>query len=140
MDVQRITVGISGHEPEGTKLAIACRYARAFDAELVFLHVNDPKAGAMAFVDHGVKFDPAVLQRYVTHHAGGPSLPDRCSCEVHTGDWLEELRNASKQSDLLILGHKHTHWLQSALSDSLDEMVINRAHCPVLVVPDKLEA
>lgn len=135
MQPQHIVVGISGRQDEDHKIAYACTYATAFQAELRFLHINDPKAGtgSLAFVDHGARFDERMLERYV--HTHGPNqLPARCAYSVQTGDYLEQLITISHQADLLILGHHHHSWLASLLCDTADEQVINRAQCPVLVI------
>jgi nucleotide-binding universal stress UspA family protein len=141
MGIASIVVGVSGNERENTKIEIACEYAQAFGARIEFLHVNDPKAGSMsiAFVDHGVRFSNEVLEHYIRNRCGCV-LPEGCSFRVIEGDWVDTLVETTRDHDLLILGHQHLHWLQAAFSDSLDEIVVNRADCPVLVVPDKLEA
>ncbi|MFW5844652.1 MAG: universal stress protein, partial [Planctomycetota bacterium] len=140
MTISSIVVGISGNERESTKIAIAVEYARAFDARLTFLHVNDPQAGSLsiASIEQGLRFSPEVLERYVRQRMADP-LPAETSFRVRDGEWIDQLTDCTRDHELLILGHQHLNWLQAAVADAQDEIVVNRADCPVLVVPDKLE-
>lgn len=141
MPYDTICVGISGRGGESHPIRHAADLAEAVGAELRFLHVNDQHAGAvsLAFVDFGQKLDQETLERYVRSEAGDTELGS-CGFQIRTGDWLTILVEITAEVDCLILGHHHVGSIQELFTLSKDEQVINRAQCPVLVVPAADEA
>jgi len=138
MPYDRICVGISGRGDEHQVVRQAIQIARCTDAELTFVHVNDKLAGAMslAFIDHGQKLDLETLSRYVHSEAGEDEADlGKADFQIRTGDWLQVLVEITREFDCLILGHHHVGSLAELFTLSKDEQIINRAECPVLVVP-----
>ncbi len=47
---------------------------------------------------------------------------------------ISEITKVSQNFDLLVIGHEHMNFLVSAISDSIDEHIVNQVHCDSLVV------
>ena len=54
---------------------------------------------------------------------------------VEGENYPKEIAKASKDVDLLVLGHFHKNRLLAAFIDSVDERVTDLASCPILIVP-----
>lgn len=138
MPYKTICVGISGRGDEDRVVRRSAELAQALGAELIFLHINDPHAGAasLAFIDYGHKLDEETLEKYVRSEARDRELGP-CRFKIRTGDWLEVLVDMTKEVDCLALGHHHVGSLRELFTLSKDEQIINRAECPVLVIPNE---
>jgi nucleotide-binding universal stress UspA family protein len=138
MPYQRICVGISGRGDEDFVIRRSAELAAALGAELTFLHVNDRNAGAvsLAFLDYGHKLDATTLEKYVQAEAGETPL-GQPKFDIRTGDWLDILVEITTEFDCLSLGHHHVGSIQELFTLSKDEQIINRAKCPVLVIPSE---
>ena len=138
MAYSNICVGISGRGDEHRVITHSLALAQGLGARITFLHVNDKLAGALslAFLDHGERLDQDTLARYVQTEAGGEAADvGNASFEIREGDWLQILVELSASFDCLVLGHHHVGSITELFTLSKDEQVINRAACPVLVIP-----
>ncbi len=48
---------------------------------------------------------------------------------------LLDLQEASSVADMLILGHPRRSTFKDKFFDSVDEGIVNRVNCPVVIVP-----
>lgn len=62
-------------------------------------------------------------------------LGDRGDCEIRTGDVVEELRAASGNVDLLVVGSRGRGPLQRVFAGSTSMAMLREAACPVMIVP-----
>ncbi|MDA3961191.1 MAG: universal stress protein [Planctomycetota bacterium] len=137
MPFKTICAGISGHGDEQHTVVQALELAAELSAKLNFIHVNDTHAGeaSLAFVDHGARLDEATLRKYVLAESNDDDRCKAANYDIHKGDWLQVLVGLTVDADLLILGHHHVGSLRELFTLSKDEQIINRTHCPIMVVP-----
>ena len=54
---------------------------------------------------------------------------------IDSEDYAKEIARATKDFDLLIMGHHPKSRILAVLKDSTDERVADRIHCPIMLVP-----
>lgn len=65
----------------------------------------------------------------------GEAQPASVTVRAVTGYPAEELINASKDSDLLVIGSRGAGGFAKLIMGSVSNYVVHHAHCPVVVVP-----
>ena len=100
---------------------------------LTLLHINSKHAGypsrAMRPLEHA--FTKEELQTIVDE------IPHdvRVNIElIKTDHILKTIVAKAVNYDLLVMGHRHVNFFETLFGDSLDERVINKVDCDVLVV------
>ncbi len=137
--VRRILIPIDLSPLGEAKLPVAQEYARAFDAEVLLLHVLPPKAldaevvlpteaAARAYLDVLVAGMTAAGLRAASLVRAGPTA----------SSIVEEAQ--AQQADLIILGANVRPVLRSVVIGSVADEVVRAAHCPVLLVRPTLDA
>ncbi len=121
------------------KLPIAREYARAFDAEVVLLHVLPPKALEPEVVLPTEAAARAYLDVVV---AGMTAAGVRAAALIRAGPTAATIVEEANthQADLIILGANLRPLLQSVVIGSIADEVVRRAPCPVLLVRPALDA
>jgi universal stress protein A len=141
--VRRIVVATDLTEDAAEVLATAVDYGRLFDASLDLVHVREPSVHTLteAFISSSEppraeslrRIDDrlAALADRVTH-AGLPCLTS--SLDGITD--VELVRHAHKtDADLIVVGSHERGPILHAVLGSVAEGIVQRAGCPVLVVP-----
>jgi len=138
--VRRILVPLDLSPLGEAKLPVAEAQARAFDAELILLHVLPREAIA---ADGAVSPEEARARTYLDTvaarmHADGL----RASTLVRIGLPAETIVDAAREqgADLIVLGSNVRAGLPRAFLGSVADEVVRTAHCPVMLVRPQLEA
>jgi nucleotide-binding universal stress UspA family protein len=137
--VSRILVPIDLTPLGEAKLPVAQEYAKAFDAELLFLHILPPKA-----VDTDVILpSEAAARAYLDIVVAGMSAVGvRAAPLIRTGQAAASIVEEAwtQQVDLIILGANVRPVLRSVVIGSVADEVVRTAHCPVLLVRPQMDA
>jgi nucleotide-binding universal stress UspA family protein len=141
--VRRIVVATDLTERTADVLVTAVAYGRTFDASLDLVHVREPivhtSTEGFASSPEGPRDDEleliddrlAALADSVTH-AGLPCVTSSLEGITHR----ELVRHAQKtNADLIVVGSHERGPILHAVLGSVAERVVQRAGCPVLVVP-----
>jgi nucleotide-binding universal stress UspA family protein len=67
----------------------------------------------------------------------GESRPSSVTIHAVNGFPAEELINASRDADLLVVGSRGAGGFTRLMMGSISNQVVHHAHCPVVVVPDQ---
>ncbi|MBA2636688.1 MAG: universal stress protein [Solirubrobacterales bacterium] len=138
----RVAVAFDGREASQTALRAASTIATRLGARLVLICVYDPAPYLWATGDEpspALGDDPAqraIFDREITLVVDG--LPSVLATEVRTppGSPGQTIVDAVQDDiDLLIMGSRGYGPVRSVLMGSVSTFVIDRAACPVLVVP-----
>jgi nucleotide-binding universal stress UspA family protein len=142
-ELHRIVVGFDGSQESTDALDLARMLASVTHARLGVLTaieaipaIDAPELDAMA--DPPRDWDAVgelrrQRARELLDEAVSPA--DDVETEVVDGDPGQALRDASRSSDLLILGSRHWGPLARLVLGGTGEYVTRHAHCPVLMVP-----
>lgn len=136
----RVVVGLDEQGGPEHALAVAFAEAAARRASLTILHawrLDRPYADLVVADDEWMDWIPAARQHL--EHAAARWRVDRpevpVSVEVHHEWPAEALVEASRSSDLLVLG-RHAGRAPSFVAGSLARTMVGASLCPVLVVPE----
>jgi nucleotide-binding universal stress UspA family protein len=137
--VSRILVPLDLTPLGEAKLPVAQEYARAFDAEVLLLHVLPSKAMPADVVLPS----EAVARGYLDVIAAGMTAAGvRAAAIIRTGQTAASIVEEAwtQQADLIILGANVRPVLRSVVIGSVADEVVRSAHCPVLLVRPRLDA
>lgn len=137
--VSRILVPLDLTPLGEAKLPVAQEYARAFDAEVLLLHVLPPKAMPADIVLPS----EATARGYLDVIAAGMSSAGvRAAAIIRTGQTAASIVDEAwtQQAELIILGANVRPVLRSVVIGSVADEVVRSAHCPVLLVRPQLDA
>jgi nucleotide-binding universal stress UspA family protein len=150
MTYARCAVGISGNGKERRLVHSAVELVERFEGHGLFIHIVDLFAGISSEALAGVPEAPPLagpsffdnvadsehLKRYVEEQYGQELPGDTWGYKVVKGSNGDELVDFSRKLDLLILGHHHMNPVLHFFAHTLDEKVLNRVVCKVLIVPE----
>jgi nucleotide-binding universal stress UspA family protein len=129
---------LDGKPREKKLVREAIRIVKALDARLTVLHVNDPEAGQAHFMMDSLRRTYKDELIAMIQDADTDCVLEDDSFEVLLIDhesYSDAILEASRNQDLLIMGHnKHRKFL-GAVINSTDEQVADRVDCPILLVP-----
>jgi nucleotide-binding universal stress UspA family protein len=141
-----ITVGVDGSDESGQALGWAMREALLRHAPLTVLTVREPPArpateiywGVRTFPDGGLSQEQMKqsVKEFVDKVASevGQKAPG-ITVKVVTGHAAQELVNASRDADLLVVGSRGAGGFARLLAGSVSMQVTHHAKCPVVVIP-----
>jgi nucleotide-binding universal stress UspA family protein len=139
-----IVVGVDGSPNAHTALNWAMREAAIRRAALTVLTVHEVMASAWTGQPVILGPDAEAVRQYrtaaqeaVAKVAGeiGESQPESVTVEVVNGIAAQELINASRGADLLVVGSRGVGGFASLLLGSVTTKVVQHASCPVVTVP-----
>ena len=140
-----IIVGIDGSGHSHQALIRAMKEAVAHRAPLTVLTVhqavmgfgggpvNNP--GDQVQAEHAREAAQAETDK-VLAELDGPR-PESVTVKAVHGFPAEELINASKDADIIVLGSRGAGGFKHLLMGSVSSQVAHHAHCPVLIVPEQ---
>ncbi len=95
--------------------------------------------GMVEFSDDGVRAEKTrqLVQAEVdaVAHDLGDSAPAAVSVRVASGSVVEELVNAAKDADMLVVGSRGAGGFSRLMMGSVSSLVAQHATCPVVVIP-----
>jgi nucleotide-binding universal stress UspA family protein len=145
----RILVGVTPGQPP-VVLDTAIRFARAFDAELVLVHVDasriitgfDPDGALLSTPidpdgDGGEPVFPVDLEAHLAERLAGAGV--RWTATAVGGEPADALRREADlvHAELIVLGTRERHWqgVREFFAGSLAARLAHRQARPVVVVP-----
>lgn len=137
--VSRILVPVDLTPVGEAKLPVAQEYARAFDAEVLLLHVLPARAVDADVILPSEAAARAYLDVLV---AGMTSAGVRAAALIRTGPTAASIVDEARTQsvDLIVLGTNVRPVLRSVVIGSVADEVVRAAHCPVLLVRPTLDA
>lgn len=136
--VSRILVPVDLTPLGEAKLPVAQEYARAFDAEVLLLHILPTKA----MEAETVLPTEAVARGYLDVLVAGMAAAGvRAAAILRTGPTAASIVEEAweRSADLIILGANVRPVLRSVVIGSVADEVVRAAHCPVLLVRPQLD-
>ena len=138
-----ITVGVDGSASSKRALEEAAKEAGIHHAPLTVLTVHQAVAGYYGGVaiysedpELTEKAREAAQKETDKMLAGlSGSSPESVTVKAVHGFPVEELINASKDADIVVLGSRGAGGFKHLLMGSVSSQVAHHAHCPVLIVP-----
>jgi nucleotide-binding universal stress UspA family protein len=117
---------------------------------LTVMSIHPPPARPATSIYWGVhsypenSFDPELarmaVQEFVDKVAGEIGEAPAITVSVGTGDAAEELVNASRDADMLVVGSRGGGGFARLLMGSVSSQVVHHASCPVVVIPGARQA
>ena len=141
-----IVVGVDGSDHSRRALVWAVREAGRHHVPLEVVTVHPPPVRPATGIYWGVSaypensFDPELarmaIQEFVDKAANeiGEAVP-AVTVSVVTGDAAEELVNASRDAEMLVVGSRGSGGFARLLMGSVSSQVTHHAECPVVVIP-----
>jgi nucleotide-binding universal stress UspA family protein len=134
----RIFLSLAGKEDESKAIAEALRIVSALKAKLTVVHINDPSAGqAHMMMDTLPKTTEADLIDKFVKAGFGQQVNDIEFRLIEDESYARAIAVATREADLLVMGHHAKNMLMALLTDGTDERVADLIRCPVLLVPLK---
>lgn len=139
-----IVVGLDGSPNSERALGWALRHAAALNTSLTVIVVHqvaksywghDPVVGA---VDISVEGQLQRSAEEMTQRALGElteAKPSSVQVRAVNGFVVEELVNASRDAEELVLGSRSTTGLSRLVMGSISSEVVQHAACPIVIVP-----
>jgi nucleotide-binding universal stress UspA family protein len=142
--VKRIVVGIDGSDGSRRALAWALDYAESARVDTVrCVHAFDPP---LAWIDVGTEYADAIVE-HATRQASAEldavlsavAAPTEVAVErsVQQGSAADVLVESSRDADLLVVGSRGRGGFAGLLLGSVSQRCVERAPCPVVVVPTR---
>jgi nucleotide-binding universal stress UspA family protein len=133
---QKVFLSLAGREDENHVIEEAMRIVTALQASLTVVHINDPKAGmAHMMMDTLPKVTEESMMDLFAKAGFSRQAIDVTFKVIGDESYAKAIAEATRQADLLIMGHHAKNMLVAFLTDGTDERVADMMHCPVLLVP-----
>jgi nucleotide-binding universal stress UspA family protein len=141
-----ITVGIDGSDHSRLALAWAMREAITHHVPLTVMTVRPSPVRPATRIfwavpnlpedSHDEEFARKAVREFVDKVANeiGERVPE-VTVSVAAGDPAEELVNASRDADMLVVGSRGSGGFARLLMGSVSSQVTHHAACPVVIVP-----
>ena len=134
----RIFLSLAGKEDESKAIAEALRIVSALKAKLTVVHINDPGAGyAHMMMDTLTKTTEADMIDQFVKAGFGQQVNDIEFRLIEDESYARAIAVATREADLVVMGHHAKNILKALLTDGTDERVADLIRCPVLLVPLK---
>ena len=132
-----IVVALVCQKDEIPMIDEAVKYAISLNAKLTAVHVNPEHAGEISMMmESAGKLITENDIRKLFREAGHSEIASVMDVRIVTGEPIySEIVKLATDANLLILGHRRQSTFKEFFFDSIDEGIINRVNCPVLVVP-----
>ena len=134
----KIFLSLAGEEDESSVIEESMRIVSALDCRLTVVHINDPAAGQTHMMMDTLPKVTAddMIAMFVKAGFGGQvnAIEFRL---VEDESYARAIATATREADLLIMGHHPKNMLMAFLTDGTDERVADLIRCPVLLVPLK---
>ena len=136
MAYKSIMVSLNCTEKEQNVIHEAVRLARDMHSKVSAIHINDPAAGKSHMMMGGLPLKKECDIRNQFRKLGYQREAEEVNVIItESANYPKEIAKATKDIDLLVMGHQIKRNVVSALAGSVDERVSNMIKCPMLVVP-----
>jgi nucleotide-binding universal stress UspA family protein len=133
---KKIFLSLSGEEDESKVIQECMRIVLALKAELTVIHVNDPAAGyTHMMMDTLPKTTIDEMKTMLAEAGFGAQVNEIGFRLMEDESYAKAIAAATREADLLVMGHHAKNLLMAHLKDGIDERVADLMHCPVLLVP-----
>ena len=133
---RKIYLSLSGKKDESKAIQECMRIVMAMRAELTVIHVNDPAAGYAHMMMDTLHKTTVDEMKEMFSKAGFGAQAHEIEFRMITDEsYAAAIAAATREADLLIMGHHSKNLLMAHLKDGIDERVADLIHCPVLLVP-----
>jgi nucleotide-binding universal stress UspA family protein len=133
---KKVFLSLSGKENEGKVIQECMRIVSALKADLTVIHVNDPAAGhAHMMMDTLPKTTIDEMKAMFAEAGFGAQASEIGFRIIEDESYAKAIAAATREADLLIMGHHAKNLLMAHLKDGIDERVADLIHCPVMLVP-----
>jgi len=136
LSYKNIVLALCGRGDEGKVIKEAFNLKDQLNADLSIVHVNDPHAGEMSMMMDSPKIitEDDIKERLVVN--GFEKEADSILIRIVEGENVAKaIEEAASGANMLILGHRKRSAFKDQFFDSVDEGIVNRVECPVVVVP-----
>ena len=141
MPYQHVLLALAGKEDEESVIREAVRLTAQLGARLTVLHVNAPTAGKTTMMMNAEPLLGEEDLRAQFRTLGYEHVADEAAVRIVAGaSYPKEIAAASRDADLLVIGHRQRHGFLHAFIDTVDKHVTDLVSCPILVVPRWQEA
>lgn len=131
-----LSIDCSGDEKEAVDEAF--RLKSIFQSSLSVLAINDPGAGkAHMMMDTLPRVTKDDIVSELRNFGYAAQIDEVEIITLDDESYAAAIARASKDFDLLIMGHHPKNRVLAMLKDSTDEQVADRIDCPMLLVPLK---
>lgn len=136
MPFDSILVALAGMDDEENVIHETVRMAKALNAELTVLHVNDPSAGKVSMMMETERMVTEEALRDQFRKLGYDATASMLKFNIVTGSSLPRaIAETTHNVDLLVIGHRRKNRFLAAFADSADKHLADLVSCPVLIVP-----
>ena len=136
MPYKNFVLSLNCTEDEKNVIDEAVKLASILQAEITVIHINDPAAGKIHMLMDSMPLvtDKEIreLFRKFGHAKEAKTIHIRL---IESEFYSREIALATRDADLLIMGHHPKNAFLAALTDSTDERVADMISCPMLIVP-----
>lgn len=136
MPYKNLVLSLNCTEDEKNVVDETVELASVLKAEITVIHVNDPAAGKThMFMDSMPRVTEKEIRelfRQFGHAKEAETIHIRL---IESEFYSREIARATRDADLLIMGHHPKNAFLAALTDSTDERVADMISCPMLIVP-----
>lgn len=136
MSYKNIMLALCCRGDEKEVIREAVKLKNQLGANLIVIHIGDPHAGEMSMMmDASVKFsEDDIREQFVVN--GFEKEANEITIKILKDENISKIiAHETENVDLLILGHRKQSSFKEHFFDSVDEGIVNHAHCPVMVVP-----
>jgi nucleotide-binding universal stress UspA family protein len=142
--VPGIVVGLDGSPNSERALDWALRHAAALNTSLTAIAVHevarsywghDPVIGPpdVTIVEQLQRSAEEMVERAVSRLT--EAKPSSVQVRAVSGFTVQQLVDASRDADELVLGSRHTSGLTRLVMGSVSSEIVQHSHCPIVIVP-----
>lgn len=139
---KKILVGVGGSEDATETVPVVAAVARAFDAEVLVLHMRERIVTSVATIEketipESFQFGEDVARRLVELGVNASSDIDSHRPENLAKFILD--RADEFGADLIVIGSHHAHGLRDRMFGDIGKTLVHGSHCPLLLMPSAAE-
>ena len=136
MSYKNILLALCGRGDENNVICKAMELKNQLEANKTVVHVNDPRAGEMSMMmDAPKKITVDAIKERISLCGFKEDAENIHIQIIESKSIAQAITQLTRDVDLLILGHRRMSTFKEHFLDSVDEGIVNHAHCPVMVVP-----
>ena len=133
---EKVFLSLAGKEDESKAIEESMRIASVLKAKLTVVHINDPGAGMPhMMMDTLPKVTEDDMIDLFVKAGFGHQVSDIEFRLIDDESYARAIATATREADLLIMGHHPKNKLMALLTDSTDERVADLIRCPIMLVP-----